>query len=206
MATALHQPKVDRRLRLEFPDTLDFLSERDTQRYRLQRRLIGATYQTSNLKKFEGAVDDVIDRAISQLKSLRGKEVDLKEWMHIIAVECLGATVLSWSPGFLRDHSDGGTSSHGYRGWKRKSIFGLFPMFVVAKILYKPIGRIFSNLWGLTYETPKGFRPFFTVSQRQDFLRLSPSNHFLSPFCIENSLIYFHPFRSLPKSINSSLS
>lgn len=132
-------------------------------RYRLQRRLIGATYQIPNLKKFEGAVDDVIARAISQLKSLNGSEVDLKEWMHIIAVECLGATILSWSPGYIRAESDGGTSAQGYLGWKRKSVFGLFPFAVVLSILSKSFSIAFSKLWGVRHMTPPKFKPFFTV-------------------------------------------
>jgi hypothetical protein len=135
-------------------------------RYRLQRRLIGTTYQTPNLKKFEGAIDDVIAKAIAQIKLMQGQEVDLKEWMHIIAVECLGATILSWSPGYIRDKSDGGTSTQGYLGWRRKSVLGLFPFAVVASLLSSDFNRAFSNLWGVTYPTPPKFKPFFTVRSR----------------------------------------
>lgn len=155
---------MDRHLNLHFPDTLDLLSEFDTKRYRLQRRLIGPVYQTSNIKKFQGAVDGVIERAVAELRSLDGAEVDLKEWMHIIAVECLGAIVLSWSPGYIAARSDGGTSTQGYLGWKRKSVFGLFPLVTTVSFFWKGLGRWFSNLWGVTFPTPKNFKPFFTVS------------------------------------------
>lgn len=133
-------------------------------RYRLQRRLIGATYQASNMKKFEGAVDGVIERAVAQLKSLQGREVDLKEWMHIITVECLAAVVLSWSPGYIKNKSDGGTSTHSYLGWKRKSVLGLFPLAVIGSILSRSFGRAFSILGGLRFSTPQNFKTFFTVS------------------------------------------
>lgn len=133
-------------------------------RYRLQRRLIGPVYQTANVKRHEKAVDDVLERVVAQLRVLDGAEVDLKEWMHIIAVECLGAIVLSWSPGYLKDKTDWGTSTHGYRSWRRKSVFGLFPSVVKAEILSRDFGRLFANLWGLTFRTEKGFKPFFTVS------------------------------------------
>ena len=160
----MNKPTIDRRLNLHFPDTLDLLSEFDVRRYRLQRRLIGPLYQASNLKKFEPAIDNVVKETVAQLQSLGGAEVDLKMWMHIIAVECLGAVVLSWSPGYINNMSDGGTSVQGYLGWKRRSVIGLFPCITTASFFSKPLGRWFSNLWGVTFKTPKGFKPFFTVS------------------------------------------
>ena len=164
VATKLNKPTIGRHLNLHFPDTLDFLSEFDMKRYRLQRRLIGPLYQTANLKKFEAAVDGVIRQVVARLDTLDGAEVDLKEWMHIVAVECLGAVVLSWSPGYIRAGSDGGTSAQGYLGWKRKSVFGLFPLATKIAFFSKSAGRLFANLWGVTFKTPPNFKPFFTVS------------------------------------------
>ncbi|KAJ4287487.1 Apoptosis-inducing factor 1 [Collariella sp. IMI 366227] len=167
LATALNKPRLDWQLNAHFPDTLDFLSEFDVGRYRLQRRLIGPLYSVSNIKKFEPAVDAVLKHAVSELKALGGAEVDLKEWMHIIAVECLGAVVLSWSPGYIKNRSDGGTSTQSYLGWKRKSVFGLFPTITKLSFLSKDVGRAFSNTWGVTFKTPRNFKPFFTpVSQK----------------------------------------
>jgi hypothetical protein len=163
VATALNKPALDWRLNAHFPDTLDLLSEFDIKRYRMQRRLIGPLYTTSSLKKFESAVDSVINTAVSELRALDGAEVDLKEWMHIIAVECLGAVVLSWSPGYIQNRSDGGTSTQSYLGWKRKSIFGLFPTVTKLAFLSRTLSRVFSNVWGVTFKTPKNFKPFFTV-------------------------------------------
>jgi len=164
VATKLNKPDgIDWHLNLLWPDTLDFLSEFDTKRYRLQRRLIGPVYQTNNVKKFETAVDVVIQDAISKLTALGGSEVDLKEWMHIIAVECLGAVVLSWSPGYIKDGSDGGTSGQSYLAWKRKTVFGLFPRVAALSFFSKSLGRWFSNAWGVTFTTPRNFKPFFTV-------------------------------------------
>ena len=165
VATALSKPALDWQLRAHFPDTLDLLSEFDVNRYKLQRRLIGPVYLASNVKKFEPAVGGVIKVAISELKALNGAEVDLKQWMHILAVECLGAVVLSWSPGYIRNRSDGGTSTQSYLGWKRKSLFGLFPTVTKLSFLSKNLSRLFSNAWGVTFKTPKNFKPFFTVSR-----------------------------------------
>lgn len=163
MATALSKPHIDYHLNPEFPDTLDLLSERDIRRYRMQRRLIGPVYQTSNLIQYEPAIDEVLTRAIAKLKSLKGAQVELNEWMHIIAVECLSAIVLSWSPGMLKSGTDNGSGTHAYHGWRRKSVFGLFPLVAKLEYLNKSIGRLFSTIWGVNFQPPKDFRPFFPV-------------------------------------------
>jgi cytochrome P450 len=173
VATALNKPTLDWQLNAHFSDTLDLLSELDVKRYRLQRRLIGPAYLPSNIKKFEAAVDAVIQAAVSELRALNGAEVDLKEWMHIIAVECLGAVVLTWSPGYIKNRSDGGTSTQSYLGWKRKSVFGLFPAATKISFISKSFSRFFSNIWGVTFKTPNNFKPFFTVSVSA-FLYIAP--------------------------------
>ncbi|KAF4450262.1 putative dityrosine transporter [Fusarium austroafricanum] len=161
LATALSKPHIDWQLNPEFQDNLDLLSERDVRRYRLQRRLIGPVYQISNLIQYEAAIDDVLGRAIAKLKSLKGAQVELNEWMHIIAVEFLGAIILSWSPGMLKNGTDNGSGTHAYHGWRRKSVFGLFPTVAKLEFLHKSIGRLFSTVWGVNFQPPKDFRPFF---------------------------------------------
>ncbi|KAK1538835.1 cytochrome P450 [Colletotrichum costaricense] len=177
LSTALQRPDITFTPFPNFssPDTLDLLSERNPQRYRLQRRLIGPLYQTAYLKRHEPALDAVLARVIATLRSLNGAEVDLKEWMHIIAVESLSAVVLTWSPNYLRDHTDHSSSTHGYLGWRRKSVFGLFPLAVKAELFSKSCGRTFANLWRVTYKTPKNFKPFFTGVYRQVSRRVTSS-------------------------------
>lgn len=164
MATSLIIPKIDCFLRPHFFDSLDLLSERDMKRYRLQRRLIGRVYQTANVTKFEAAVDDVIKQVITRLKALDGTEIDLKEWMHIIAVECLGASVLSWSPGLLKAGTDWGSSGHSYLGWRRKSVMGLFPTMTKLTMCTNLFEWVFRDVWNLKYTAPPDFRSFFPVS------------------------------------------
>lgn len=135
------------------------------QRYRLQRRLIGPVYQISNVLKHEPAVDAVIDRVLERLRGLKGAEVDLKEWMHIITVECLAAIVLTWSPGMLTQGSDWSSSLHSYHGWRRKSVFGLFPTMSVVSASSKTLAHAFANIWGVTFNTPEKFKAFFPVRQ-----------------------------------------
>ncbi|KAF4982210.1 hypothetical protein FZEAL_2094 [Fusarium zealandicum] len=161
LATALTKPRIDWQLNAHFSDTLDLLSERDVKRYRLQRRLIGPVYQTSNLLQYEAVVDEVLERAIAKLKSLKGAPIELNEWMHIIAVECLGAIVLSWSPKMLKKSTDWGSGSHAYHGWRRKSVFGQFPTIVKLNFMSRSLGRLFSTAWRVNFEIPENFRPFF---------------------------------------------
>ncbi|KAG6035920.1 hypothetical protein E4U41_005887 [Claviceps citrina] len=166
LATALSRPHVDWRLEPHFPDTLDLLSERNMKRYRLQRRLIGRVYSAANVLKHEDAVGTRLEAAMERLAGLGGQEVDLKEWMHIITVECLGAAVLSWSPGMLRDGTDWGTLTHSYQGWRRKSLFGVFPTMKKLEQWSPDLGRLFASWWGVVYKTPKDFRPFFPSVNR----------------------------------------
>ncbi|KAK7740470.1 Apoptosis-inducing factor 1 [Cytospora paraplurivora] len=145
-------------------------------RYRLQRRLIGPVYHTNNVKRYEDAVDAVLCRLVEQLQSLDGSEVELKMWMHIITVECLAAVNLSWSPGYLRDKSDGASGQHAYMGWRRKSVLGLFPLAVILETLSRSAGRAFSIIWGIKYHTPKeGFKPFFPAVQKKISQRIKAS-------------------------------
>lgn len=164
VATSLSKPQFDRLLKPTFPDTLDLLSERDVKRYRIQRRLIGPTYKAANVAKYGKAVDKTLEKIIERLNMLQGQKIDLKEWMHITAVECLGASVLSWSPGMLKAGTDWSSSKHSYMGWRRKSVFGLFPFMSKMDMWSSTLGRRFGNLWGVTFPTPKNFRAFFPVS------------------------------------------
>lgn len=146
-----------------FPDTLDLLSERNMKRYRLQRRLIGPVYRKESVTKYEKSVDETLERVVKRIKELDSTEVSLKQWMHIIAVECLGASVLSWSPGMLAAGTDWKSSNLSYLSWRRKTVFGLFPFMAKIDMCSKKLGRAFANLWGVTFQPPAGFRTFFPV-------------------------------------------
>ncbi|KAF4125512.1 Cytochrome P450 [Geosmithia morbida] len=176
VATALQRPHIDWRLKVHPVDTLDLLSERDMSRYRLQRRLIGPVYRAENVARYRKAIDKVLDSAVTKIHSLQGAKVDLKEWMHIISVECLGAVVLSWSPGLLKQGTDWGTSTHSYRAWRRKSVMGLFPTVAKLEMCYKIIGRVFSHVWDLTFIPPPNFRPFFPPIGRRISKRIKAMN------------------------------
>ncbi|OAA69128.1 general substrate transporter [Cordyceps fumosorosea ARSEF 2679] len=177
LATALMRPRIDWRFKVDFEDNLDLLSEMDMHRYRLQRRLIGRVYRTANVLRHEQALDRALGDVVGRLTSIKGVEIDLTEWMHIIAVESLGAVVLSWSPGMIKAGTDRDTSNQSYLGWRRKSVFGLFPLITKLEVNYKWIGRIFGTLWGITYQTPKGFKPFFPEVSRKVARRIKNASN-----------------------------
>lgn len=153
-------------------DTLDLLSERDMKRYRLQRKLVGPVYRPNNVIRYEDKVDTVMDQVILKLRKMNDIEVDLKEWLHIIVVECLGEVVLSWSPGLLKAGTDSGTGTHGYQAWRRKTVLGLFPIFAKLEVCSKMVGRLFTVAWGVRFIPPAGFRPFFPYVGRRISKRL----------------------------------
>lgn len=163
IALALNRPTLTSTLDVTFPDTLDLLGEFDMHRYRLQRRLIGPLYSKRSLLKHEPAIDAVLHHAISRLKDLKGEEVDLKEWMHILTIECLTAVVLSWSPSYLAQGTDFGVAHHAYLGWRRKSVFGLFPWAEILDGYFPSLGRLFARVWGLTFKPPEGYKALFPV-------------------------------------------
>lgn len=163
VALALNRPTLTPTLDVTFPDTLDLLGEFDMKRYRLQRKLIGPIYSKRSLLKNEKAIDEILLLAISRLRALGGAEVDLKELMHIITVECLTAVVLSWSPGYLKAGTDFGVAHHAYLGWRRKSVFGLFPWAEILDAYAPSLGRWFAKVWRLTFKIPAHYKALFPV-------------------------------------------
>lgn len=141
-------------------------------RYRLQRKFIGPVYRPTNVIKHEDKVDKVMAQVVRKLREMGDAEVDLKEWMHIIVVECLGEVVLSWSPGLLKAGTDSGTSAHSYQAWRRKTVLGLFPLFSKLNVCSKLVGRLFSLVWGVSFTPPPGFRPFFPYTGKRISKRL----------------------------------
>ncbi|CAI6094878.1 unnamed protein product [Clonostachys chloroleuca] len=161
LGTTLSKPVVDWKLQVHSVDSLDLLSERDMKRYRMQRRLIGPVYRPANVARHEASIDRALGQVLSRFREMNGREFDLKEWVHITVVECLGASVLSWSPGMLKKNTDWATSTHSYQGWRRKAVFGIFPLAAKLQLRYRSFGRIFGNAWNLTFQPPPNFRAFF---------------------------------------------
>lgn len=119
-------------LKRDAPDTLDLVAEMHMPRYRMQRRLIGPTFGAANLQNHEAAVDQVLERFVSKLRELDGKEVDLTSWMNILALECLTAVTFRWSPQLIEAETNYNTLMDGYfQFWRYFTVIGLFPRLVL---------------------------------------------------------------------------
>jgi hypothetical protein len=178
MRTNFHPPKkgiakfkpwtIDWRLNRRTEDGLELFTEMDKERYRMQRRTIGPVYSVSNLKKYEGPVDEVLDRFVAKLTTLAGEEdgggqVDLAEWMHILAYECLSTVSMSWSPGQIEAGSGDGLLENGYDVWRMWSVLGLFEPIVLAGAVLPPLKYVFPVLAGVVPRRPKGFKNHWEV-------------------------------------------
>ncbi|KAI1862730.1 uncharacterized protein JN550_010067 [Neoarthrinium moseri] len=131
-------------------EAVDVIYETNKERYRFQRRSLGPVYSIANVKKYEAVVDAVLDRFVGKLKTFNGKvEVDLAEWMHILALETLGSVVLDWSPGQIEAGSDEGMLSGTCTTWKACSVLGLFSPIVMVGGLVSPLKYLFPVLAGL---------------------------------------------------------
>jgi hypothetical protein len=99
----------------------------------MQRRLIGPTYSAANMLNHEPALDDVLQRFVAKLKEQDGKEIDLSEWMHILAMESITAVTFRWSPGMIEDGSNYGTLMDGYfKFWRYLTVVGMFPRVILV--------------------------------------------------------------------------
>lgn len=142
-------------MKREAPDTLDLVAEMNMPRYRAQRRLVGPTYSQANLQNHEGAVDEVLERFVAKVRELDGKEVDLMEWMHILAIECLTAVTFRWSPGLIEAETNYGTLMDGYfQFWRYASVIGLFPRIVLLSHKLGLRSKRFLQ-WAISIGVPK---------------------------------------------------
>ena len=62
---------------------LDFFTETNRDKYKMQRRLIGPIYSTGSLEKHEDRLDSTVSRLVASLKRLDGKVIDVGEWLHM---------------------------------------------------------------------------------------------------------------------------
>ncbi|KAJ9155414.1 Pisatin demethylase [Pleurostoma richardsiae] len=161
-----YPPRFDWRLRRNVPDCLHLLCEFDPARYKLQRRLIGPTYSTSNMRRHEGAVDGVLERFVSKLRSMAGEEVDLMEWMHLLSLECLTAATLSQTPKWIEEGNDQGMMEDNYnKVWLNWSVLGLFDGAVLLSQLVPSLKRVITKLLTLPAADNPGMSKFYAFAR-----------------------------------------
>ena len=67
-------------------DDLDLLSERNMDKYRIQRRFIGPIYSAASMKDHERAWDEIINHNVSIMKERAGISVSIDIWMNMFAL------------------------------------------------------------------------------------------------------------------------
>jgi hypothetical protein len=121
-------------------------------RYRVQRRLIGPTYSTGNLKRFEPLVDGVFQRLVTKLTAEEGKPIDLAEWMHVYAVEALAQVTVRKSFGYLEADQMPGLSAGGHGMWRRMSTTGVMPLTNFLVSLNPMMNLVVGYALGIIYD------------------------------------------------------
>jgi hypothetical protein len=109
---------------------LDLLTERNVEKYKLQRRVIGPAYSVAGMEKHEHKLDKYIDSFIEKVKSMEGERLDLAEWTHIFALDALSWFMLSKSLDYTGKGNDGGNIVGSESIWSIFTTLGLFPEYI----------------------------------------------------------------------------
>jgi hypothetical protein len=109
---------------------LDLLVERNVEKYKVQRRVIGPAYSVGSMEKHEHILDKYTDTYIEKLKNLEGQRLDLAEWTHIFALDALSWFMLSKSLNYTGKGHDGGNLVGSESIWSIFTTLGLFPEYV----------------------------------------------------------------------------
>jgi hypothetical protein len=67
-------------------DGLDLLPEKNMDKYRLQRRLVGPTYASSSVKDYEMALDKTIIKDIGIMHEIAENPEDVDLWFNYFAL------------------------------------------------------------------------------------------------------------------------
>lgn len=67
-------------------DTLDLLNERNMERYKLQRRLVGPVYSINGIKRHENHLNSTLSAFMDRMKGLKGEPFELVKWTNIWAI------------------------------------------------------------------------------------------------------------------------
>ncbi len=114
----------------EDPDALDFLPERNIEKYRLQRRLIGPVFTTQAAKKHESLMDIALRRYVEKMVTSQGEPQDLVKWMNILAIDVLSEATFGTSKDLISSGDDDGNIKALDQFWKQASVAGLIPWYL----------------------------------------------------------------------------
>ncbi|KAK6445713.1 hypothetical protein FP744_10001962 [Trichoderma asperellum] len=145
-------------------DELDFLSELDMDKYRLQRRLVGPAYTDNFMRQIEGNLDNILERNIAIMIQRAGRIEDIdhvanflasgmvpsvhmtRGFFHSYYLDCLQVATFGESKGLLEAGVDDGSIELTMRLWGYMHWVGYVPRLHRAKkwfnMIVKPKLRI----------------------------------------------------------------
>ncbi|KAH0594820.1 hypothetical protein MHUMG1_07655 [Metarhizium humberi] len=132
-------------------DELDFLSELDMDKYRLQRRLVGPAYTDNFMRQIEGNLDKILERNIEIMIQRAGRieDVDhvanflasgmvlsvriIRGFFHSCDLDCLQVATFGESKGLLEAGVDDGAIQLTMNLWGYMHWVGYVPVYHRAK-------------------------------------------------------------------------
>lgn len=111
-------------------DAMNLLGERDMEKYRLQRRLIGPCFTVAAVKAREGLIHEPITKFLNKMKFRGGKkqeEVDLVKWMNILGLDMLTSITWGQCADYVSKGDDDGNAADVNAFWSQINIGGLMP-------------------------------------------------------------------------------
>lgn len=132
------------------PEGLDFLTECNLDKYRLQRRLIGPVFTIQATKTHEKLMDVALCTFIKKMESAQSKPQDLVKWMNILAIDLLSEVTFGMSPNLIGLGHDDGNMADLHNFWKQTSVLGLLPemlgfIFLRGNMIRKLVGADLKN-------------------------------------------------------------
>ena len=108
-------------------DTLDLLPELDLEKLRVQKRLAGPIYSTSNVKRHESYIDNNIHRSMQRLKTLTSQPLEIFREFELLNVDLMCELTFAVPYGAVEAGSDGAHMASMERMWEWWGWIGYVP-------------------------------------------------------------------------------
>ena len=108
-------------------NAMNLLGERDIEKYRFQRRLVGPLFTPHAVKNYEALLDRPIQKFVARMKELTGQPLDAVKWMNILAIDLLTEITFSESKNYVERGDDENNSDDVDDFWQQVHWAGLIP-------------------------------------------------------------------------------
>ena len=108
-------------------DKLDLLVEPDKDKLRMQKRVAGPIYSTSNMKKHEGLIDNNLHRLLHRLKPLVERPLDIYREFELLNVDIMSEVTFAQPYGAVEAGSDDDHMANMDKTWEWWGWIGNLP-------------------------------------------------------------------------------